>query len=78
MRLRKLGRPEVDVSTERLQLRENIEIEVDRILKDCGFDKVDISHQADTDTKENTPKKDETNRTVWKRKLQLYRRCDSQ
>ena len=82
VRLRKLGRPEVDVSTERLQLRENIEYEVDRILKDFGFDKVDVdvdvSHQAD-DTNEHayTKKKDKTSRTVWKRKLQLYRRRET-
>jgi len=85
VRLRKLWRPEVDVSTERLELRENIEYEVDRILKDFGFDKVDVdvdanvdvSHKADINEHAYTQKKDETSRTAWKRKLQLYRRRET-
>lgn len=55
-----MGRTEIDVSSERLKLRQNIEEEIDSILHANGFRNVAFS----------TPHK----KTQWNRKLQLYER----
>lgn len=56
IRLRKLGRPEFDVSSERLTLRPNLEQAIDKILQEAGFERVNVG----------TPK------TTWNRTLVLY------
>jgi hypothetical protein len=58
VRLRKQGLGALDVSTERLKLRARIEEEIDKILSDNHFVKVDIT----------------TNRTEWNRSIRLYER----
>jgi hypothetical protein len=58
VRLRKQGLGALDVSTERLKLRARIEEEIDKILSDNHFSKVDIT----------------TNRTEWNRSIRLYER----
>jgi SAM-dependent methyltransferase len=58
MRLRKLGQPDVDVSSDRLKLRPKIEEEIDKILEEQSFKRV----QTDTD------------KTKWNRSLRLYER----
>jgi SAM-dependent methyltransferase len=58
-RLRKMGRPELNVSSDRLKLRPNIEEEMDAILQSAGFDRVAFSTQE---------------KTEWNRTLELYER----
>ncbi len=65
-----MNRPELDVSTERLKMRSNIETEVTQILKKCGFERVFLSP---TGTMSEDP--NEEQRTKWDRNLQLYKRC---
>jgi hypothetical protein len=62
-RLRKMGRPELDVSSDRLKLRPNIEEEIDAMLQSCGFHKV-VFPSAE--------------KTQWNRSLQLYERTTSE
>lgn len=59
-RLRKLGRPEIDISSDRLKLRPNIEKEIDQILQSNGFEKVSCCSPND--------------RTEWNRSIELYER----
>jgi len=54
-----MGRPEIDVSSDRLKLRPNIEQEIDVILQANGFQKVSFSS---------------TEKTEWNRTLELYER----
>ena len=54
-----MGRPEIDVSSDRLKLRPNIEKEIDVILSSAGFQKVSLVSNE---------------RTKWKRTLELYER----
>jgi SAM-dependent methyltransferase len=58
-RLRKIGRPELNVSSDRLKLRPNVEEEIDAILQWAGFDRVAFSNQE---------------KTEWNRTLELYER----
>lgn len=61
MRLRKLGQPDVDVSSDRLKLRPNIEEEIDKILNEQSFKRVQ-------------PEESDTDKTKWNRSLRLYER----
>ena len=67
VRLRKMNRPEEDISLERLKMRSNIEGEIDTVLEEFGFERVAIDDNA---TKEGS----EDSRTKWKRNLQMYKR----
>lgn len=58
VRLRKLGRPELDVSTERLKWRPAIEEHIQRTIEACGFHRVTV--------------KETNTRTAWNRDIQLY------
>jgi hypothetical protein len=60
-RLRKLGQPDVDVSSDRLKLRPNIEDEIDKILEEQSFKRVQ-------------PEETDTDKTKWNRSLRLYER----
>lgn len=55
-----MGRPEMDVSSDRLKLRPNIEKEIDAILSSCGFAMVSLPST--------------TEKTQWNRTLELYER----
>jgi SAM-dependent methyltransferase len=61
MRLRKLGQPDVDVSSDRLKLRPKIEEEIDKILEEQSFKRVQ-------------PEETDTDKTKWNRSLRLYER----
>lgn len=61
VRLRKLGRPELDVSANRLELRNNVADAIDSIVTKCGFQRVDL-------------KELNSSTTCWNRSLQLYER----
>lgn len=67
VRLRKMNRPEENISMERLKMRNNIEGEIDTVLEEFGFERVAIDEKA---TKEGS----EHSRTKWKRNLQMYKR----
>jgi hypothetical protein len=54
-----MGRPEIDVSIERLKLRQNIENEIKNFLWQRGFQRVSLSMNK---------------KTEWNRELQLYER----
>jgi SAM-dependent methyltransferase len=58
-RLRKMGRPELNATSDRLKLRPNIEEEIDAILQSAGFVRVAFSTQE---------------KTEWNRTLELYER----
>lgn len=66
-RLRKMNRPEEDISVERLKLRNNIEDEIEKILRECNFIRVEVS----------SPSEGFKPRTKWQRNLELYRHLDS-
>jgi len=81
VRLRKMNRPEIDTSAERLKMRTDIENEIDRVLTSVKFERVDIDkellmgkqtreHDSDTGSSMST-------RTNWNRTLQLYKRITS-
>lgn len=42
-RLRKMNRSEIDISSERLKLRVNIEEEIENIICSCGFRRISIN-----------------------------------
>lgn len=61
-----MGRPEIDVSSTRLKMRNDIENEIEKVVLGCGFRRVTLNvedeghHQGD--------------KTAWNRTLQLYER----
>lgn len=61
-----MGRLEIDVSSTRLKMRNDIENEIERVVLGCGFRRVTLNmedegqHQGD--------------KTAWNRTLQLYER----
>jgi hypothetical protein len=67
-RLRKMGLPEFDVSSERLKLRPRIEEEIDAILKEHCFAPV-VHHHGSKSSQEAGSSK-----TKWKRSIKLYQR----
>ena len=70
-RLRKLKRPEIDVSSERLKMRAGIEIEIDKVVTGCGFRRVKLNDEGG--------EQGDDLRTAWNRTLKLYERveCDN-
>jgi hypothetical protein len=62
-----MNRPEEDISLERLRMRNNIEVEIDKLLEEFGFERVVLDAKASTEGHENS-------RTKWKRNLQMYKR----
>mmetsp|Transcript_28121 Transcript_28121/g.39552 ORF Transcript_28121/g.39552 Transcript_28121/m.39552 type:complete len:278 (+) Transcript_28121:80-913(+) len=70
IRLRKMGRTELDVSNDRLKLRQNIEEEIDKIMNSNCFFRVQMD--------ENDNGKSDPERTKWNRALQLYERSTDQ
>ena len=71
VRLRKMNRPEEDISIERLRMRKNIEQDVDRVVSSFGFERVVVPQGSSPGggSAENM-----RSRTPWKRNLQMYRR----
>ena len=68
VRLRKMGLPELDVSTDRLRLRSRIEEEINTILNQQSFFKIsdyDTSCEGQSDAKD---------KTSWNRSILLYQR----
>jgi len=68
VRLRKMKRPEIDVSAERLKMRNQIENEIEKVVTGCGFRRVKIDLEADEQVDDV--------RTAWNRTLQLYERTE--
>jgi hypothetical protein len=66
-RLRKMGLPEFDISSERLKLRPRIEEEIDTILKDHNFARV-------ADYGSRSSQEAGSSKTKWKRSIKLYHR----
>lgn len=66
VRLRKMNRPEEDISIARLKIRNNIEAEIDRILCECNFTRVEVQEVRSSEIL-----------SKWKRNIQLYRLQDS-
>lgn len=71
IRLRKMGQPEFDVSSERLTLRPNIEDEIDKIMQEHSFRRV-VDPCCGCADAEGPPIQIE--RTAWNRSLWLYER----
>lgn len=63
-RLRRMKRPEIDVSFERLKMRNDIENEIDKVVMGCGFRRVKLDGEAGEE------------KTAWNRTLQLYERTE--
>lgn len=79
VRLRKMNRPEIDTSSERLKMRTDIENEIDRVLTGFNFERVNVDTElVKTQARENDLDigSSESTRTKWKRNLQLYKRMD--
>ena len=73
VRLRKMNRPEEDISAERLKMRTNIESEIDRVLVTFGFERVlVVTKEAAGDSIKDDSS--QVTRTRWNRNLQIYRR----
>lgn len=66
IRLRKMKRPELDVSSERLKMRSDIENEIDKVVTGCGFRRVKLDDEGG--------EQGDDLRTAWNRTLQLYER----
>jgi SAM-dependent methyltransferase len=88
-RLRRLGLPSFDVSSERLRIRINIEEHIEKMLKDFNFERVDISSKVNNIDQKyfettgkligctNSKEEGTENRTQWNRTLRLYQRATS-
>jgi|EP00985_Skeletonema_marinoi_P011654 hypothetical protein len=63
-----MKRPEIDVSAERLKMRNQIENEIEKVVTGCGFRRVKIDLEADEQVDDV--------RTAWNRTLQLYERTE--
>lgn len=77
VRLRKMNRPEIDTSSERLKMRTDIENEIDKVLTSFKFERVDVETELmKNQTRESNPENGSSTstRTKWNRNLQLYRR----
>ena len=70
VRLRKMNRPEEDISIERLRMRKNIEQDVDRVVCSFGFERVVVPQGSSP----GGGGSENMSRTLWKRNLQMYRR----
>lgn len=69
VRLRKMKRPEIDVTIERLKMRADIENEIERVVTGCGFRRVKLDLDAG--------EQGDDLRTSWNRTLQLYERTET-
>ena len=70
-RLRKMNLQEIDVSVERLKMRCDIENEIEKVIINCGFERVDClrgTHECDCIDKDSSD-----DRTKWNRTLRLYK-----
>lgn len=79
VRLRKMNRPEIDTSSERLKMRIDIESEIDRVLNGCKFERVNVNaiRCRKRGSKDKITEQDaESTRTKWNRNLQLYKRVE--
>lgn len=78
IRLRKMGLPELDdVTSARLKLRPAIEEEIEKIIEQCGFQRVQVKPPTDAQTyevKESTGDEKSEATTSWNRTLHLYER----
>ena len=83
VRLRKMGLPEFDVSSERLQLRPNLEEALDDIFRHHSFRRVvdfaaptlhKIIKDGDPSCTKDTADKTKEDRTSWNRSIWLYQR----
>jgi len=70
-RLRKRNRPEVDLSS--LFMRPNIEQEIDKVIMNCDFRRVEIKISSKYDSKQNSGQGARS--TSWQRSLRLYERA---
>ena len=61
-----MKRPELDVSSERLKMRSDIENEIVKVVTGCGFRRVKLDGEAG--------EQGDDLRTAWNRTLQLYER----
>jgi hypothetical protein len=73
IRLRRMNRPEEDISVERLKMRSDMEGEIDRVVKSFGFERVVLPTESSSTSGESDR---EISRTKWKRNLQIYRRIE--
>lgn len=74
VRLRKMGLPELDVSTDRLRLRPRIEEEVETILQQNSFRRVTEFGLPADGREEDT----EAQKTNWHRSVHLYQRISEE
>ena len=73
-----MNRPTMDVSSERLKLRANIEEEIDTIITKCGFEKVNFEEKEKSDELAFLDKSTRSEMTTpWKRSLRLYKKCQN-
>ena len=68
VRLRKMKRPEIDVTAERLKMRTDIEDEIEKVVRGCGFRRVKLDVEDE--------EQGDDLRTAWNRTLQLYERTE--
>ena len=61
-----MGRPEIDVSSTRLKMRNDIENEIEKVVLECGFQRVTLNVEDEG--------QQQGDKTVWNRTLQLYER----
>lgn len=76
VRLRKMGLPEIDVSSDRLQWRLKIEEEIQTTIESCGFQRV-IMDDRNTNKNQNNNQNGPEHRTAWNRCIQLYEKLDN-
>ncbi len=75
IRLRKMNVEEIDVSFERLKMRKDIENEIDKVIVNCGFERIHDCGGGDHSLTDHSKNNDQTkDRTSWNRTLRLYRR----
>ena len=75
VRLRKMGMPEVDVSSERLQWRPKIEEQIQKTIESCGFQRVNTDDK-NTIANQHNNQNHHHHRTAWNRSIQLYEKLD--
>lgn len=61
-----MGRPEIDVSSTRLKMRNDIENEIEKVVLGCGFCRVTLNMEDE--------EQQQGDKTAWNRTLQLYER----
>jgi len=61
-----MGRPEIDVSSTRLKMRNDIENEIEKVVLGLGFQRVTLNVEDEG--------QQQGDKTAWNRTLQLYER----